>query len=182
MKISQAIYFDTKNQDLNAKNIIITSLNAINGDVLSKLNQDSFFFVVGDSVKNELLKHGIKNVEKFASIFNLTQNINIKDEFLYVRGEDISNNLSKIIDNLREIKTYQMLYKESFDENEINLLKTSNFSRIFLFSKLTCENFIRLVKKANLFDEISKCEIFCMSQDCVKYLENFKIKAKHFNY
>ncbi len=137
---------------------------------------------MGDTVKNELLKYGIEKVEKFASIFNLTQNINIKDEFLYIRGEDISNNLSKIIDNLREIKTYQMLYKENFDNNEINLLQTFNFSRIFLFSKLTCENFIRLIKKANLFDEISKYAIFCISQDCVKYLENLEIKAKHFNY
>lgn len=143
--------------EITGERIIITSQNGLSKNLI--ISKTAKIFTVGESAKTELEKLGHNDITSFSSVKNMLESIDTSLKYTYLRGEDISFDISSVIKNLYQIITYRMI-KLDFDSGAIELIKAKKFDRIIAFSPLTLEYFNHLIAKSGLADYLAGAEVF----------------------
>lgn len=155
--------------------VIITSQNAV--EIANKLllNRDIKIFTIGKKTALKLQQQGFTNIEypkKYLidELIKLILNsrINKKNKkIIYFRGENITVDLVKILseDNFKveELITYQANATKFFGNQFINQIKSFKNYYMVIMSIRSLENFFFLIKKHNLLEYLSRCNLIVIS-------------------
>ena len=142
------------------KGIIFTSSNAIKFLDIQDINKKIICFCVGNATEKKAKSAGFQNI--FAAEGNVNnlkelilQNFNPSEgKLLYVSGEVVSTNLEEKLlfekYNIKRIINYRANPIEKYDEDFIERLKLNMPEIVYVYSKISAINFLKVIKKYHL--------------------------------
>lgn len=157
----------------HAKNIIISSANAI--FILKHLNisKNTKIFAVGTITANKIKKLGYKNVvhpnkSSGEDLMKLIVQQDKNQEFLYFHGEKISfdfnHHLQKNQYIINSFKVYSTREIKKFSQNLMFFIKNHKFDEVFIFSQNSLNIFFNNIIDHNLVEYFKSSKIICMSK------------------
>jgi len=172
----------TKIETENPQAIIVTSANGARA-FATHVEADRFkntpVFAVGQATADALDQfnvvhvgdHGVAAVEK-AIRRQLEPDAG---PLLYVRGVHVAGNLADDLAGfgykVDQVILYEMIEKENFSSPTIKAFQDATIEGVLLFSPRTAEVFSKLVRKANLVEDMAGVTFYCLSRNVSDSIE-----------
>lgn len=166
---------------------IITSANACESLLASKISFETRIFAVGKQTAQKLINAGYKNVV-FPQEYNakslknliLTQAAKNEGKILYFHGEEITLDFKEELENqgfmVDRILAYKINWHENFSPKFLTEIKNQKIDFVLFFSKNNAKNFYKLAKNNNLLEYFSNSQLLSISAEVTKTLENLGFK------
>ena len=177
-----------KHQKIDCENytsIIFTSANAV-----VNLNQSTLLdlkcYCVGEFTAKQAKKKGFRNIivaggsykELRKVILNSKDNKN--EKFLYLRGEFVSRDLEKDLNQhnfqVDSFVNYSTIPIRNFDKITKENLKNKLIDIVFIYSKKSAEHFLTLIQNNNLTSQCAGIQLRCLSKNVSLPLEKVNWK------
>lgn len=147
--------------------IIITSANAAESVIESRISKSVKILAVGKFTAEKLLEAGFENIiyppqnsaESLLEMARKEQGL-----ILYFRGSDITIDFAKELQNVREVLCYKTHEIPNFSEELLDFAKKEKFSKVLIFSQNSARIFLRLAAKHNLLEYFGSAQILCLSE------------------
>ena len=168
------------------KGIILTSSNAIKFLDIKNIDKKMLCFCVGSATEKKARSVGFQNV--FAAEGNVNnlkelilQNFNSSEgKMLYVSGEIISSNLDKeLISNgysIERVINYRANPNENYNEELIEKLKLKMPEIVYIYSKNSAINFLKMIKNYQLETLWMNTNLMCIGEKTSSILNEIKWK------
>ena len=168
------------------KGIIFTSSNAIKFLDIQDINKKIICFCVGNATEKKAKSAGFQNI--FAAEGNVNnlkelilQNFNPSEgKLLYVSGEVVSTNLEEKLlfekYNIKRIINYRANPIEKYDEDFIERLKLNMPEIVYVYSKISAINFLKVIKKYHLETLWMNTNLMCIGEKTSSILNEIKWK------
>ena len=149
--------------------IIFTSRNALKTKEIEfwrDINKKVFFYIIGESLAEKLIKNSIYNFHSFDTVEDLIYHLSdkrIDSRYLYLRGEKVSYSLKRVLSsNIIEKICYRVRYKDVNAEEIKNFIYENEITDLLFFSYLNAQNFIEKIGDNPSW--LYKYNIFCLSK------------------
>ena len=168
------------------KGIIFTSSNAIKFLDIKKIDKKIICFCVGSATEKKAKSNGFQNI--FAAEGNVNnlkelilQNFNPSEgKLLYVSGEVVSNNLDEKLFsegyNIYRVINYRANPIEKYDKNLIEKLKLKMPEIVYIYSKNSAINFLKVIKDHQLESLWMNTNLMCIGEKTSSILNEIKWK------
>ena len=168
------------------KGVIFTSSNAIKFLNIKNINKKIICFCVGNATEKKAKSAGFQNI--FAAEGNVNnlkelilQNFNPSEgKLLYVSGEVVSTNLEEKLlfekYNIKRIINYRANPIEKYDEDFIERLKLNMPEIVYVYSKISAINFLKVIKKYHLETLWMNTNLMCIGEKTSSILNEIKWK------
>jgi len=164
--------------------VIVTSANALHVIEKNPNLKNIPFYCVGEKTSQKLENIGVKHIIEIAKtsaeLLELINKHCVKN-FLYLRGKDISLDLTKNNDfTVTEAVCYEAKKVDSFSDNFLNYISNNNDCLITFFSRRTAENFVQLLSILNRKNpvDLDKIHVLCISHSVLECM-NIDFKKGH---
>lgn len=148
--------------------------------------KDANIFAIGKKVKQELINYGCKKiiattVDSASLITILTTKNFLKAKFIYLCSDVVNNDFfvktKKHKISIEKKIIYKTLPVKKFTNKLIYLLKLNKITGIILYSKLSVDTLLSLLKKYRILPNAKTLHIYCISDRVASPL-----RKKNFNY
>ncbi len=168
----------------------ITSANACESLVASKIPFETKIFAVGKQTAQKLINAGYKNVI-FPSEYNATALKNLiltnadknEGKILYFHGEEITLDFKEELEKygfvVEKILAYKINWNENFSAEFLSEIKNKKIDFVLFYSKNNAKNFYKLAKNNNLLEYFRDSKLLSISAEVTKTLESFGFKNCH---
>lgn len=173
---------EVENALLNEPNaVIVTSKHGAQALALLTEIRDMFLLCVGEATGNIAKQLGFDRVSITGeTVEHLTDYIldcyDEEAEFLYISGEHVSADLDESLRTrgmrLERIVVYEAIASETLSDTLIEQIKRGYINAITFFSARNAQIFLSLSKKAEIIDKLQSIEVFCLSDNIAKTIEN----------
>ncbi len=175
--------------DINFKDftiVIFTSSNAVQN--LKNIKNVSHLkcFCVGEETAAAAKKIGFLNIQVAGGNYIELRDLifkncdKAKENFIYVRGEFISNDLEgdfkKQGYNLKSIINYTAEPNLNIDHQLIEDLKNKLIDVIFVYSKRAADQLLKIILNHKIMDDLDNCSLNCISINVANTLKRLKWK------
>ncbi len=162
--------------------IVLTSANAVH--CLHKISdlEAKRFFCVGRATADALIDQGvsqnqIKCIASTSSELCSMFKGGSGDRILYLRGKDVSFDLSGVLRKAGFVVTEEIVYEacmlEEFSSSFIAKLRSSDIDAVAFFSKRSAEAFVSLARQSNIFGELKTIRALCISASVLESVDMF---------
>ena len=168
------------------KGIIFTSSNAIKFLNIKDIDKKIICFCVGSSTEKKARSVGFQNIfTAEGNVSNLKelvlQNFNSSDgKLIYVSGELISSNLDEELlsegYNIERVINYRANPIERYDEKFIEKLKLKMPEIVYIYSKNSAINFLKVIKDYRLESMWMNTNLMCIGEKSSSILNEIKWK------
>ena len=166
--------------------IIFTSSNAIKFLETKNINKKIICFCVGNITEITAKNFGFQNIFSASGNVNNLKEIIYKNfeasdgNLLYVSGENVSIDLSvELTKNNYKIKrliNYKSSKNKIFDDNLIKKLRQNIPDIVFIYSQLSAQSFLELIKNNNFQNDWKNTNLMCLSEKISSVLNEIKWK------
>ncbi len=166
--------------------IIFTSSNAIKFLETKNINKKISCFCVGNITEITAKNFGFQNIFSASGNVNNLKEIIYKNfeasdgNLLYVSGENVSIDLSvELTKNNYKIKrliNYKSSKNKIFDDNLIKKLRQNIPDIVFIYSQLSAQSFLELIKNNNFQNDWKNTNLMCLSEKISSVLNEIKWK------
>ena len=175
--------------DINFKDftaVIFTSSNAVQN--LKNIKNVSHLkcFCVGEETAAAAKKIGFFNIQVAGGNYIELRDLifkscdKAKENFIYVRGEFISNDLEgdfkKQGYNLKSVINYTAEPNLNIDHQLIEDLKNKLIDVIFVYSKRAADQLLKIILNHKIMDDLDNCSLNCISINVANTLKRLKWK------
>ena len=175
--------------DINFKDftaVIFTSSNAVQS--LKNINNISHLkcFCVGEDTAAVAKKIGFLNIQVAGGNYIGLRDLifkncdRLKENFIYIRGEFISNDLERDFKkqgyNLKSIINYTAEPNLNIDHQLIEDLKNKLIDVIFVYSKRAADQLLKIILNHKIMDDLDNCSLNCISINVANTLKRLKWK------
>lgn len=175
--------------DINFKNfssVIFTSSNAIQN--LKKNDNINHLkcFCVGEQTADAAKKIGFLNIQIAGGNYSELRDLifktcdKIKEKFIYIRGEFISNDLEKDFNekgyDLESVVNYTTEPNSNIDPKLIEDLKNKLVDVIFVYSKRAADQLLKIILNHKIENDLDNCSLNCISINVANTLKRLKWK------
>ena len=175
--------------DINFKDftaVIFTSSNAVHN--LKNIKNVSHLkcFCVGEETASAAKKIGFFNIQVAGGNYIELRDLifkscdKAKENFIYVRGEFISNDLEgdfkKQGYNLKSVTNYTAEPNLNIDHQLIEDLKNKLIDVIFIYSKRAADQLLKIILNHKIMDDLDNCSLNCISINVANTLKRLKWK------
>ena len=175
--------------DINFKDftaVIFTSSNAVHN--LKNIKNVSHLkcFCVGEETASAAKKIGFLNIQVAGGNYIELRDLifkscdKAKENFIYVRGEFISNDLDgdfkKQGYNLKSVTNYTAEPNLNIDHQLIEDLKNKLIDVIFVYSKRAADQLLKIILNHKIMDDLDNCSLNCISINVANTLKRLKWK------
>ena len=175
--------------DINFKDftaVIFTSSNAVQN--LKNIKNVSHLkcFCVGEETASAAKKIGFLNIQvargNYIELLDLIFKScdKAKENFIYVRGEFISNDLEgdfkKQGYNLKSVINYTAESNLNIDHQLIEDLKNKLIDVIFVYSKRAADQLLKIILNHKIMNDLENCSLNCISINVANTLKRLKWK------
>jgi uroporphyrinogen-III synthase len=175
--------------DINFKDftaVIFTSSNAVQN--LKNIKNVSHLkcFCVGEETASAAKKIGFLNIQvaggNYIELLDLIFKScdKAKENFIYVRGEFISNDLEgdfkKHGYNLKSVINYTAESNLNIDHQLIEDLKNKLIDVIFVYSKRAADQLLKIILNHKIMNDLENCSLNCISINVANTLKRLKWK------
>ncbi len=180
--LSIAYLPQTKIETENPQAIIVTSANGARA-FATHVEADRFkhtpVFTVGQATADALDQFNVVHVGD-NGVAALDKSIRSQLEpdagpLLYVRGVHVAGNLSDDLAGsgykVDQAILYEMIEKENFSSPTVKAFQDAVIEGVLLFSPRTAEVFSKLVRKANLVEDMAGVTFYCLSRNVSDSIE-----------
>ena len=170
----------------NFSSIIFTSSNAIHN--LKKIENINHLkcFCVGEQTAATAKKIGFSNIKIAGGNYSDLRDLVFKtcdkniEKFIYIRGEFVANDLEKDFKqqgyHLESIISYTTEINTNIDLKLIDDLKNKKVDVIFVYSKRTADQLLKIILNHKLVDDLGNCSLNCISINVANTLKRLKWK------
>lgn len=170
----------------NFSSIIFTSSNAIHN--LKKIENINHLkcFCVGEQTATTAKKIGFSNIQIAGGNYSDLRDLVFKtcdkniEKFIYIRGEFVANDLEKDFKqqgyHLESIISYTTEINTNIDLKLIDDLKNKKVDVIFVYSKRTADQLLKIILNHKLVDDLGNCSLNCISINVANTLKRLKWK------
>ena len=175
--------------DINFKDytsVIFTSSNAIQNIKNIKDINHLKCFCVGKETAAVAKQIGFLNIQVAGGNYIELRNFifkncdKVKDNFVYVRGEFVSNDLEgdfkKQGYKLKSIINYTAEPNLNIDHQLIQDLKNKLIDVIFIYSKRAADQLLKIILKHKIMNDLDNCSLNCISINVANTLKRLKWK------
>ncbi|MEI6170609.1 MAG: uroporphyrinogen-III synthase [Pseudomonadota bacterium] len=175
--------------DINFKDftaVIFTSSNAVQN--LKNIKNVSHLkcFCVGEETAAAAKRIGFLNIQVAGGNYIELRDLifkscdKAKENFIYVRGEFISNDLEgdfkKQGYNLKSVINYTAEPNLNIDHQLIEDLKNKLIDVIFVYSKRAADQLLKIILNHKIMDDLDNCSLNCISINVANTLKRLKWK------
>ena len=175
--------------DINFKDftaVIFTSSNAVQN--LKNIKNVSHLkcFCVGEETAAAAKKIGFLNIQVAGGNYIELRDLifkscdKAKENFIYIRGEFISNDLDgdfkKQGYNLKSVINYTAEPNLNIDHQLIEDLKNKLIDVIFVYSKRAADQLLKIILNHKIMDDLDNCSLNCISINVANTLKRLKWK------
>jgi len=175
--------------DINFKDftaVIFTSSNAVQN--LKNIKNVSHLkcFCVGEETASAAKKIGFLNIQVAGGNYIELRDLifkscdKAKENFIYVRGEFISNDLEgdfkKQGYNLKSVINYTAESNLNIDHQLIEDLKNKLIDVIFVYSKRAADQLLKIILNHKIMNDLENCSLNCISINVANTLKRLKWK------
>ena len=175
--------------DINFKDftaVIFTSSNAVHN--LKNIKNVSHLkcFCVGEETASAAKKIGFFNIQVAGGNYIELRDLifkscdKAKENFIYVRGEFISNDLEgdfkKQGYNLKSVINYTAEPNLNIDHQLIEDLKNKLIDVIFIYSKRAADQLLKIILNHKIMNDLDNCSLNCISINVANTLKRLKWK------
>jgi uroporphyrinogen-III synthase len=184
LKIKPIIIPDINFKDFTA--VIFTSSNAAQN--LKNIKNISYLkcFCVGEETAAAAKKIGFLNIQVAGGNYIELRDLifkscdKAKENFIYIRGEFISNDLDgdfkKQGYNLKSVINYTAEPNLNIDHQLIEDLKNKLIDVIFVYSKRAADQLLKIILNYKIMDDLDNCSLNCISINVANTLKRLKWK------
>lgn len=149
-------------------------------------------FCVGEITAKQAQKKGFRNIivagGNYLQLKEIILNMTDKNEgkFLYIRGEDIANDLEEDLKKngyqVDSLVNYGTFFNPDFEKKTINIFQNESIDLAFVYSKRSSEHLVKLISNNKLQSRCSSIKLRCLSENVLFPLKKIKWKnVKFFN-
>ena len=175
--------------DINFKDftvVIFTSSNAVQN--LKNIKNVSHLkcFCVGEETAAAAKKIGFFNIQVAGGNYIELRDLifkscdKAKENFIYVRGEFISNDLERDFKkqgyNLKSVINYTAEPNLNIDHQLIEDLKNKLIDVIFVYSKRAADQLLKIILNHKIMNDLDNCSLNCISINVANTLKRLKWK------